>query len=280
MRKWIALLICTALLVVFSMAASAQADVRLTVFECGYLHFDDVSPFSLTNDETPVRELFVPCYLIEHQDGRLLWDAGLPIGIAGEDPVEFAPGATMRYAVSLLEQLARQALKPEDIDLVAFSHMHFDHVGAANLFSHAKLLIQQAEYQAAFVDKDEQVYDTTTPALFLDLADSEREMLQGDYDVFGDGSVLIVSAPGHTPGHQVLLVHLTNFGPLLLSGDLYHFRKSRELRRAPQFNSDVQQTLESMDKVEALIESAGATLWIEHDKALADTLRKAPAFYD
>ena len=143
MRNWIALLICTALLVVFSMAASAPGDVRLTVFDCGYLHFEDVSPFSLTNDETPVRELFVPCYLIEHQDGRLLWDAGLPIGIAGEDPVEIAPGATMRYAVSLIDQLARQNLKPEDIDLVAFSHMHFDHVGAANLFSHAKLLIQQ-----------------------------------------------------------------------------------------------------------------------------------------
>ena len=280
MRNWITLVVCTALLVVSSLAATAQADVRLTVFDCGYLHFEDVSPFSLTNDETAVRELFVPCYLIEHPEGRLLWDAGLPIGIAGEDPVELASGATMRYAVSLLDQMARQTLKPEDVDLVAFSHMHFDHVGAANLFSHAKLLIQQAEYQAAFVDKDDQVYDTTTPALFLDLADSEREMLKGDHDVFGDGSVVIVSAPGHTPGHQVLLVHLSNFGPLVLSGDLYHFRKSRELRRAPQFNSGAQQTLESMDKVEALIASEGATLWIEHDKALADTLRKAPAFYD
>ena len=280
MRQWITLLICTDLLVVCNIAASAQADVRLTVFDCGYLYFEDISSFSLTNDETPVRELFVPCYLIEHPDGRLLWDAGLPIGIAGEDPVEFAPGATMRYAVSLPDQLARQNLKPEDIDLVAFSHMHFDHVGAANLFSHAKLLIQETEYQAAFVDQNDQVYDPTTPALYLDLADSEREMLKGDYDVFGDGSVLIVSAPGHTPGHQVLLLQLTNFGPLVLSGDLYHFRKSRELRRAPQFNSDAQRTLESMDKVEVLIKSEGATLWIEHDKALADTLRKAPAFYD
>lgn len=280
MRNWITLLICTQLLLACDIAGRAQAAVRLTVFDCGYLYFEDVSAFSLTNDETPVRELFVPCYLIEHQDGRLLWDAGLPIGIAGEDPVEFAPGATMGYGVSLTDQLARQNLKPEDIDLVAFSHMHFDHVGAANLFSHAKLLIQQAEYQAAFVDKNEQVYDPTTPALYLELADSEREMLNGDHDVFGDGTVLIVSAPGHTPGHQVLLVHLSNFGPLVLSGDLYHFRQSRELRRAPQFNSDAQQTLESMDKVEALIESAGATLWIEHDKALADTLRKAPAFYD
>ncbi len=98
--------------------------------------------------------------------------------------------------------------------------------------------------------------------------------------MFGDGSVVLVSAPGHTPGHQVLLLRLENFGPLILSGDLYHFRKNRELRRVPLFNTDAQQTLESMTKVEALIVAEGATLWIEHDQALADTLNKTPRFYD
>ena len=91
---------------------------------------------------------------------------------------------------------------------------------------------------------------------------------------------MIVSAPGHTPGHQALLVHLRNTGPVLLSGDLYHFRATRRLRAVPTFNSNADQTLASMDKVEQLIAETGATLWIEHDRALAETLELAPAAYD
>jgi glyoxylase-like metal-dependent hydrolase (beta-lactamase superfamily II) len=232
--------------------------------------------FNLKNEETPVRRLFVPCYLIEHSDGRLLWDGGLPIESAGKNPTEQA-GMRMSYEVSLVDQLAAMDLDPADIELVAFSHMHFDHVGAANLFANSKLLIQEPEYQAAFIDKNNEFFQ---PDLYMGLAESKRLVLEGDHDVFGDGSVVIVSAPGHTPGHQVLLLRLENFGPLILSGDLYHFRKNRELRRVPLFNSDAQQTLESMEKVEALIAAEGATLWIEHDQALADTLNKTPRFYD
>jgi glyoxylase-like metal-dependent hydrolase (beta-lactamase superfamily II) len=98
--------------------------------------------------------------------------------------------------------------------------------------------------------------------------------------VFGDGSVTIVSAPGHTPGHQMLLIELAKTGPVMLSGDLYHFRESRLLRRVPKFNYDAATSLRSIDAVEALLEKTHATLWIEHDKALADTLRKAPEFYE
>jgi glyoxylase-like metal-dependent hydrolase (beta-lactamase superfamily II) len=105
-------------------------------------------------------------------------------------------------------------------------------------------------------------------------------MLDGDHDVFGDGSVRIIYTPGHTPGHQALLVNLSNTGPVILSGDLFHFRANRRLRRAPTFNYDPVMTLESMDRIEALIKETDAALWIEHDKALADTLRKAPEFYD
>jgi glyoxylase-like metal-dependent hydrolase (beta-lactamase superfamily II) len=222
-----------------------------------------------------VRELFVPCYLIEHREGRLLWDAGLPINLAGQGLVELEPGMKARYDTPLTSQLEELGLSPEDIDQVAFSHMHFDHTGAANLFTGARLLIQNTEYQAAFVDRD----PVFVPELYLNLSDNERTMLSGDYDVFGDGSVTIISAPGHTPGHQALLVRLEQTGPLLLSGDLYHFRESRELRRVPAFNTSAEETLRSMDKVEALLEREGATLWIEHDKAFADTLDLAPAYY-
>jgi len=257
-------------------AALAQSALRLYVFDCGELAFDDVSAFGLSNEETRVREMFVPCYLIEHPNGRLLWDAGLPIGIAGKGDRELEPGVTMRYAVSLPVQLAKIGIMPADVDRIAFSHMHFDHVGAANLFTESELLIQQAEYQAAFVARIEQFQ----PELYLGLVHNERRILNGDYDVFGDGKVTIVAAPGHTPGHQVLLLRLDNTGPLVLSGDLYHFRESRVLRRAPTFNTDAEATFRSMDEVEALIAREGATLWIEHDKALAETLRKAPEYYD
>ncbi len=260
--------------------AEASADdknVRLYVFDCGLIGAADISMFNLSNDETPVRELFVPCYLIEHPDGRMIWDAGLPLAMAGAGRIEQEGGVYMTYDRSLIDQLADMDVTPADIDLVAFSHMHYDHVGAANAFVQSTLLIQDTEHEAAFVNVTNPVFQ---PDLYMDLEDSDMEILSGDHDVFGDGSVMIISAPGHTPGHQVLLIRLANTGPLVLSGDLYHFRMSRELRRAPTFNTDSEETFRSMDKVEALIEAEGATLWIEHEKALADTLMMAPAYYD
>lgn len=259
-----------------SSAAMASDSLELTVFDCGSLTFADISAFSVANDETPVRELFVPCYLIRHPDGLLLWDAGLPINIVGQGDVSPQEGLTMRYDQSITDQLGLIDVDVSDIDLVAFSHMHWDHVGAANLFSESALLIQQTEYQAAFVDQGNPIFQ---PDLYMGLADSNMQILEGDHDVFDDGTVQIISAPGHTPGHQVLLLKLEESGALVLSGDLYHFRKSRELRRVPTFNTNAEDSLASMDKVEALLERENATLWIEHDKALADTLRKAPASY-
>ncbi len=257
--------------------SDGDADVRLYVFDCGLIGAADISMFNVSNEETPVRELFVPCYLIEHPEGRMIWDAGLPLAMAGAGRVEEPGGVYMTYERSFIDQLSDMGVTPADVDLVAFSHMHYDHVGAANAFTESTLLIQDAEYDAAFVDVTNPVFQ---PDLYRDLEGSDKQILSGDHDVFGDGSVVIISAPGHTPGHQALLLRLANTGPLILSGDLYHFQMSRKLRRAPTFNTDADETFRSMDKVEALIETEGATLWIEHEKALADTLNMAPAYYD
>ncbi|MEQ8858603.1 MAG: N-acyl homoserine lactonase family protein [Pseudomonadales bacterium] len=261
------------------LSCAAAADVRLYVFDCGSLQIAEVAAFGLEEDDTPVRELFVPCYLIEHGTGdttrRLLFDAGLPLELAGADQTELEPGMNASYARSLEAQLTELKLTPADIDYVAFSHLHFDHVGSAALFDSAEQLIQQPEYQAGFVDALP-IYETS---LFAPLADSPRRLLNGDFDVFGDDSVRLLSAPGHTPGHQALLIRLEETGPLILSGDLYHFRASRGLRAVPVFNTDAAATRASMDRIEALLQAEGATLWIEHDQALADTLRKAPLFY-
>lgn len=266
---------------VLAMAAgsiAASAEPKLYVFDCGNIHVPDVSSFGLTNEETDVRELFVPCYLIEQNGKRLFWDGGLPLDLVGDGPQTMASGLVVEYSRSIIDQLADLNLSPDDIEYTAYSHFHFDHVGAANAFTSSTLLINEDEFEAAFLHaEDNPIFDY---ALYDQLKDTPKVLLSEDYDVFGDGTVIIVPAPGHTPGHQVLLVNLPNTGALILSGDLYHFEASRRLRRAPDFNTDKAQTLLSMTKVEALLLETGATLWIEHSQALADTLKKAPAFYD
>ena len=260
-------------------ASDDKASLRLYVFDCGTLTLDDVAAFGLTNEETDVRELFVPCYLVVHDRGTLLWDAGLPLAVAGAGDVALQPGAVMRYERSILDQLTDMGMSPEDVGFAAYSHMHFDHVGAANAFAASALLIQGAEYQAAFEHAGD-FEGVFQPELYAALASSPKTLLNGDHDVFGDGSVMILSAPGHTPGHQVLALELDNTGPIVLSGDLYHFRFSRAHERTPVFNHDAEQTVQSMRRIEAYLKATNATLWIEHDAAFAATLKKAPAYYD
>jgi N-acyl homoserine lactone hydrolase len=256
---------------------TAAAGPKLYVIDCGRIELENVEMFNLKEDETSVRELFVPCYLIRHDKGLLLWDGGLPLATAAaEGRVPMEGGGSTSYDRSLIDQLAAMDIKTADVTHAAFSHLHFDHAGAANAFAGSNILMQKTEWDAAF-GSGEGFVDST---LFEGLKKAKRTMLEGDHDVFGDGSVRIIYAPGHTPGHQVLLVTLEKNGPILLSGDLYHFRANRSLRRAPNFNFDAAMTHRSMDKIEALIKQSGATLWIEHDKALADTLKKAPLFYD
>lgn len=180
------------------------------------------------------------------------------------------------YERSIVDRLADMNINPKDIAYVAFSHLHADHAGGANAFAGSKVLMQKAEWDSALAGNPE----FEPSATFAKLKEAKLTIIEGDYDVFGDGSVKIIYAPGHTPGHQALLVNLEKTGPVLLSGDLYHFSASRTLRSVPKFNYDAPMSLKSIDKVEALLKDTGATLWIEHDKALADTLKKAPQFYD
>jgi glyoxylase-like metal-dependent hydrolase (beta-lactamase superfamily II) len=257
-------------------ALAADAGLRVAVFDCGRIRFDSVAEFGLSDDATEVRTLFVPCYLIEHPRGRLLWDAGLPPRFAGGEWIEEA-GAGHRLDAPVSEQLAVLGLTPADVDLVAFSHFHYDHVGDANAFAGAELLIQRAEHEAAFGGDAGAAF--FFPELYDALADGPLRLLDGDHDVFGDGSVRIIAAPGHTPGHQVLLLDLAETGPVLLSGDLWHFRASRRLRAVPGFNTDAEATRASMDRIEAVLAETGATLWLEHDFAFHETLARAPAWH-
>lgn len=260
----------------------ADTSLRLYVFECGRLRFDTVENFSIENSETDVRELVVPCYIIDHPAGRMLWDGGLPSYVADVEGwhANERIGRTVRLDRTLADQLADFDLGFDlgSLDYMAFSHIHYDHVGVANEVSGARWLVQRGDYDAAFAETI--TVPAVQPELLTNLSDSDRLILDGDHDVFGDGRVQIISAPGHTPGHQVLFLDLAGTGPLVLSGDLYHFRVSREDRRVPVFNVDAAMSLTSMDRVEAFVIEQSATFWIEHDLALFETLKTAPQFYE
>ena len=223
------------------------SEVRLYEFDCGRLTFENPSAtFGVSTDE--IQELLVPCYVVDHPNGRLLWDGGLSSGQVDRP---------------LASQLSDIGFSLDSMDFVAFSHMHFDHVGVANEIGGGLLLIQEPEFEAAFADEIEvPAYD---PTLYEGLKGLERQLLNGDHDVFGDGTVMILSLPGHTPGHQALYVDLEHAGPVVLSGDLYHFRESRTNRIVPRFNVDRDATLRSMDRLESFLEDRGGMLWIEHD---------------
>lgn len=269
-----------ALVLLLGMSPStAQHSPKLYLFDCGQLLFDSVESYGLSDEETDIRELAAPCYLIEHKGGRLLWDAGLPPHLKSDEwmEIEGFPGSYARMKRTLESQLGDLDLTWNDIDYAAFSHTHFDHMGAANELKNTTIIMQQPEYEAAFADTV-----TATgfvPSTYEQLQHAEFIIIDGDHDVFGDGSVRILSTPGHTPGHQSLFLDLAEYGSLILSGDLYHFRFSREHRRYPVFNSDGTATLESIDRIERLIEETGAALWIQHDLELFKELKKAPFFY-
>ena len=256
--------------------AAAEASLKLYVFECGRLRFDTVERFSIADDETDVRELIVPCYIVDHPAGTLLWDGGLPSAVAEAE----GWNDNQRLDRTLAEQLAEYDLGVDlgSFDYVAFSHIHFDHVGVASEVTGGTWLVQQGDFDAAFPEGV--AAPEGEPGLLDNMLNVERTILNGDHDVFGDGRVRILSAPGHTPGHQALFLDLADTGPLVLSGDLYHFRLSRTERRVPTFNFDAEMTLESMERVETFVAEQNAMFWIEHDLALFETLRTAPAFYE
>ena len=261
---------------IFMSCQATASGPKLYIFDCGLIELDSLEMFNLRDTESPVRQMFVPCYLIEHERGRLLFDGGLPKNIADSDGPVAIEGGSLSYDRWIVDQLDDIGLKPSDIDYATYSHLHFDHAGAANAFASSQVIMQRKEWDAAMASGGEFV----DQALIHGLTEASISFIDGDYDVFGDGSVRLIFAPGHTPGHQLLMINLEKTGQLLISGDLYHTRANRSLRRAPVFNVDPSQTYESMDRVENLLQETGATLWIEHDKELADSLKKAPNFYE
>lgn len=252
--------------------------LRLYVFDGGTLDIPDTSPYQFKKEELANYKMSIASFLIAHPKGLLMWDTGAVPDSA------FKPGGgpgTLRYATSsktLTSQLAGIGYSPADITYLALSHFHWDHVGNSNLFASATWLVPQSERDTMFAEPPS---PRTEPANFSALKNSKTIFLtKPEYDVFGDGSVIIKAAPGHSPGHQVLFLKLPKTGPVVLSGDLYHYPEERAMHKVPttEFNRD--QTVASRADVEAFLKKTGAQLWIQHDITANAKLKKAPAFYE
>lgn len=253
--------------------------VQLYAMDCGHSTFGDVDMFADDGSMAgQSRTLVVPCYLIRHPSGDLIWDTGLPMAIH-DMPDGWRPeGFPAHFVVptTINAQLEQLGLTPADIEFVSFSHMHSDHTGNGNLFRTATWIVDADERTRMF-DAEHRA-DPQDFNNYNELENVQTQLIEGDadYDVFGDDSVRIVQAPGHTPGHTVLLVKLPNAGAVLLTGDMWHLAESRERRLVPRFNTSREQTLASMDKVEALARENNALVIRQHVQEDFDALPRFP----
>jgi N-acyl homoserine lactone hydrolase len=258
--------------------APAAPAVQLYAMNCGNAEFGDVGMFAddgSMNGQS--RTLVVPCYLIRHPSGDLIWDTGFPDAIAAMPGGRMElpqMGATVVMPVSLQAQLQQLNLTPADIEFVSFSHQHGDHTGNGNLFAASTWIVDADERAYMFSDEARGAQSFQG---YAQLENAQTQLIEGegDYDVFGDGSVVIVQAPGHTPGHTMLRLQLADAGTVLLTGDMYHLAETRERRLVPSFNTDRAQTLASMDKIDQLAAEPNVRVIRQH---VAEDFAALPRF--
>ncbi len=253
----------TAALILFAGAAYAQAEVTLTRLDCGN-GFNDPRRFSDTFAYTETKKPFtVSCYVIKHGDDYMVWDTG------------YTPGSVPNAAkISLGEQLKQLNIRPEQVKYVGISHFHADHTGQLDTVPNATLLIGQKEWDALTAPKPMAGANVAGFQHWIS-GGGKVEPQAGDKDVFGDGTVMILRTPGHTPGHQALLVRLKEKGPVVLVGDVVHFHENYESNGVPGFNYDRAETVASIERIKQIEKNLKATVIIQHDPR---DIGKLPAF--
>jgi N-acyl homoserine lactone hydrolase len=257
-----------------TMPAHAQSKgtvERLYIIECGQGQAPSQGRWSPGVNEGKPLDMVTNCYLIKHPQGWMMWETGVGDTFASvqEGRVGTNGGPTWRLAKTLAVQLEEIGVKPADVRYLAVSHTHNDHIGNVEMFPKAMLLVQKAEYEWP---------NPQGPGRFK--PGHPVTKLEGDHDVFGDGSVTLLSTPGHTPGHQSILVRLAKTGPVLITGDAAHFKDNWDNRRVPSFNVDKETSVASMDRLGEILAQNKAQLWIHHDKPQSDGQKKSPQFYD
>ena len=253
--------------------------LKLYVFDCGEILVREKSLFNPALPKGQQITLANTCYLVSHPKGTLMWDTGLSDSLSGlPNGVDAGAGAfNLSVSKTLTSQLGEIKVNPLSIDYIAFSHLHFDHTGNAKYFQNATWLIQKPEYKVAFSSEAESF--SFNPDDYSYLKGNTTIKLDGHYDVFGDGSVVILSTPGHTPGHQNLFLNLPETGPTILSGDLYHFEENRVEYAIPVFNTK-RETIHSFVLIDNVLDDIKKSkLWIQHDKPFVESLNLSPGFY-
>jgi N-acyl homoserine lactone hydrolase len=260
--------------------AQPPQSLRLYVLDCGIITPPNVDNYGLKVNEVADTRMVTPCFLIAHPRGTLMWDTGEITDGAFKDGV--SPQKLNNYTVDrpLLPQLAAIGYTPADITYLALSHYHGDHVANASQFAKSTWIVQKGDRDAILGPRPAGTR-VPDPKFFEGLADAKAIVLNGeDRDVFGDGTVVIKSSPGHTPGHQSLFLKLANTGNVLLSGDLYHYPEEITYKKVPNFDTDGAQTAKSREKIEDFVKQNHAQLWIQHDYTSGIKRKIAPAFYD
>ena len=263
----------------------APVPIKLYVFDGGTLE-SDPARYELTKEDVKVTQLSVAAYLIVHPKGLLMWDTEAvpdsewtPTGGPVRQRLTLADGQERFVTIArpLGAQLQAAGHKPADITYLALSHYHWDHTANAGMFAGATWLVRQFERDAMFSDK---ATGTSRPQTYAALRNSKTVIITADeHDVFGDGTVILKAAPGHTPGHQVLYVKLPETGPVVLSGDLYHYQAERTMGKYPTFEFNKDQTRVSRAAVDTFLMKTKARLWIQHDLTAHEKLKKAPQYY-
>ncbi|WP_198158501.1 N-acyl homoserine lactonase family protein [Sphingomonas hankookensis] len=253
-------------------APKPAADVELWRLDCGGVQVNDLNAFSDTLAYSgQSKRLVASCYLIRHGSDYMLWDTGLPEAVIGQ-PVSNTDAMSPILTTTIKRQLAQIGVKPEQIGRVGISHYHFDHTGQAAGFPGATLLIGKGDADALSAGKPGTSAEPLKPWFG---GGAKIEAIDADKDVFGDGSVTLLNLPGHTPGHHALLVVLKGKGPVLLSGDLAHFRENYDTNGVPPFNTDRAATLASLDRFKKLAGNVKATVILQHEPG---DVAKLPAF--
>ncbi len=246
----------------FSIAAAAQ-DVSLTRLDCGS-GSNDPRRFSDTFAYTETTKPFTfSCYVVRHGTDVMVWDTGYLPGSV--------PNARNRPLADLLQQMN---VNPDDVKYVGVSHFHADHTGQLAALRNATLLIGKGDWDG--ITSDPPMAGANAKGFAEWIAEKRKVETQlADKDVFGDGTVMMLRAPGHTPGHSMLLVRLKDMGPVLLSGDAVHFIENYNLEGVPGFNFDRAQTIASIQRIKQMQKNLNATLIIQHDPR---DIGKLPAF--
>ena len=257
---------------------SAPSSPRIYIFDNGAIRGLDPALFNFKREELEEVDFVNTSYLIVHPRGTLMFDAGAVADSHFKSDGSPVEEGIISATKPLLPQLAAAGYSPRDVTYFALSHFHSDHTANANDFANATWIVQKAERDFMFADSPQGIIQ---PASYAALRNAKTKVLDNeDFDVFGDGSVVVMATPGHTPGHQVVAVKLANRGAVVLGGDLYHYPEERTTGRIPTFEFDAEQSKVSRARVEQYLKDSGATLWIEHDLATHAALPKSPQYLD